>query len=213
MEKYKDVIEALSANRMNVYTAENREEAKAIALSLINNGNSVASGGSVTLDQCGILEAVKATGEYNYIDRYAPNVTPENRRAVFLESARCDVYLTSCNAITRTGELYNVDGNSNRVSAIAYGPEKVIAVVGVNKIVDTLEDAVLRVKTVAAPLNAKRLSCDTYCREAGRCVSCDGVMGAGCKSKGRICCNYLVSGFQRHPGRINIILVNEELGY
>lgn len=209
MEK---AVSGLKSNRMNVYIAENRDEARRIVLSLIPEGSSVASGGSVTLDQCGILDALRADNKYNFIDRYAPNVTKENRDEIFRVSAASDVYLTGANAIISDGRLYNVDGNSNRVAAIAYGPKKVIAVAGVNKIVPDLDAAIMRVKTSAAPKNAVRLGLNTYCASTGKCVDCSSDIGSGCKSPERICCNYLISGYQRHAGRINVVIVLEDLG-
>ena len=111
----------------------------------------------------------------------------------------------SSNAVTEEGELYNVDGNSNRVAALAYGPDSVIVVAGCNKIVPDIAAAVERVKKIAAPVNATRLHCSTPCAKTGECMNCH--------SDGRICCNYLVSAQQRHQDRIKVILVGEELGY
>ena len=121
---------------------------------------------------------------------------------------------TSCK--TENGELYNVDGNSNRVACIAYGPESVIVVAGVNKIVENLDKAIERVKTICAPLNTKRLDCQTFCNTKGSCVSLESdksYMCDGCGSDARICCNYLVSARQRKKDRIKVILINEKLGY
>ena len=115
--------------------------------------------------------------------------------------------------MTERGELYNVDGFANRVAAIANGPKKVIMVVGINKIVPDLDAAIRRVKTIAAPLNTKRLNCDTYCYHTGVCMGLEGGMTDGCNAPGRICCNYLVSAHQRHPDRITVILVGEPCGY
>ncbi|MBO5928730.1 MAG: LUD domain-containing protein, partial [Clostridia bacterium] len=116
--------------------------------------------------------------------------------------------------ITKNGELYNVDGNGNRVAALCYGPKKVILVVGCNKIVDDLPAAVKRVKTVAAPLNARRLHCQTPCAETGHCLCPDSLSSMdGCASPGRICGMGVVTGRQRNKGRIHVILVGESLGY
>ena len=116
-----------------------------------------------------------------------------------------DCYLTSCNAVTEQGELYNVDGNANRVAAMTYGPKSVICVVGYNKIVPNLEAAVARVEQVAAPANAVRLHRKTPCTVTGRCEDCH--------SPDRICCTTVIHRQQRVPGRIKVILVGEELGY
>ncbi len=214
MMNIENVMEALRRNKMDAYFVNNKEEARALVLSLIPQGATCASGGSVTLNQAGILEAVMR-GNYNYIDRYDPALTDEGREEAVRKAHFADVYLTGANAITENGELYNVDGNSNRISAIAHGPKSVIVVAGKNKIVKDLEEAVLRVKTVAAPQNCKRLNCATPCAKTGHCISLDtdSDMPNGCASPARICCNYLVSAQQRHASRIKVILVDEGLGY
>jgi L-lactate utilization protein LutB len=214
MMHIKKTIEALRAHNMDVYLAKDKGEAKKIALSLIPEGATCASGGSVTLDETGIIEELKS-GKYVYIDRYIPTLTPEERVAAMKRALTADYYFMSANAITENGELYNVDGNSNRVAALLYGTGSVIVVAGKNKIVKDLEAATLRVKTVAAPKNAARLNCATPCAKTGHCISLDrgGDMADGCSSPARICCNFVVSAQQRHPSRIKVILVEEELGY
>ena len=122
----------------------------------------------------------------------------------------------SSNALTLKGELYNVDGNSNRVAALLYGPESVIVVCGVNKIVENIDEAVKRVKTIAAPKNTVRLHTGSYCENRGECMSLENegsFMCDGCKGAGRICCNYVVSAQQRHKDRIKVVIVDENLGY
>lgn len=204
-------IANLEKNRMNVRVAENKEEALKILEQLLPIGGSVTHGGSVTLSECGVPQLLK-NGNYEYLDRTAV----ANPMEVYQKGYGADVFLTSANAITENGELYNVDGNSNRISAICFGPKKVIVLAGVNKIVASLDDAIYRVKTVAAPLNAKRLSCDTYCAKFGKCVSLekkDATMTDGCGAEKRICRNYLISSAQRDPERITVILIKENLGY
>ncbi len=205
-EQIKKTMEALSKNNMKPYFAETKEEAKELALSLIAKGSSVTNGGGETLNEIGLLRAVKE-GDYEYLDR---SVNPEAMRDAFF----ADVYLSSTNAVTEDGLLYNVDGNSNRVAALAFGPKEVIIIVGKNKLVKNLQEATDRVRKIAAPKNTKRLNCETYCKETGHCVLEDGnEMGYGCKSAGRICCNFLVSGQQRFKDRTKVIIVNEDLGY
>ena len=131
---------------------------------------------------------------------------------VFRRAFFADYYVCSSNAVTETGELYNVDGKGNRVACLCYGPTNVIVIVGRNKIVHSLDDAVRRVKTIAAPANVRRVGVDTYCQSKGICNGIDGCMTDGCRGE-RICSSFVVSGFQRVRGRINVILVNEELGY
>lgn len=207
-------IENLKKNNMETFLVKTKEEAKALALSLIPEGAVCASGGSVTLKECAIVEAIKM-GNYTYLDRNDPNLSNEEKEQMVLRAQTCDVYLSSSNAITEDGELYNVDGNSNRVSNLLFGPKNVIIVAGTNKIVKDLDEAVYRVKTIAAPLNCKRLGCDTYCAKEGKCVSLvsSGNMPKGCNSDGRICVNYTVMSRQRKKDRVKIILVEQDLGY
>lgn len=207
-------IENLKKNNMETFLVKTKEEAKALALSLIPEGAVCASGGSVTLKECAIVEAIKM-GNYTYLDRNDPNLSNEEKEQMVLRAQTCDVYLSSSNAITEDGELYNVDGNSNRVSNLLFGPKNVIIVAGTNKIVKDLDEAVYRVKTIAAPLNCKRLGCDTYCAKEGKCVSLvfGGNMPKGCNSDGRICVNYTVMSRQRKKDRVKIILVEQDLGY
>ena len=214
MTNIEKTIEALRAHRMEVHYVQTPEEAKELALSLIPEGSSCANGGSVTLAQTGILEALKA-GNYHYIDRMDPTFTQEQKEEAMRAAFSTDFYLASANAITENGELYNVDGNSNRVAAMIYGAKNVIIVAGINKIVKDLDEAVLRVKTIAAPQNAVRLSCNTPCAKLGHCISLErnGGMTDGCKTPARICANFTVMAYQRHVNRIKVILVGTELGY
>ncbi len=211
-ESMQRTIENLRKNRFAVDYVATKEEVVPLIRSLIPAGATVATGGSVSLAEAGVNDLL-ASGDYVYLNRMAPDLTPQQRQAVTLDGNRADVYLCSSNAVTEQGELYNVDGNCNRIAAIAFGPASVILVVGCNKLVPDLPAAVRRVKTVAAPRNTKRLQCDTYCRQTGVCMGLEGEMTDGCHSPGRICCNYLVSGQQRVPERIRVILVGEVLGY
>lgn len=212
METIQKVMNNLRKNRIAVDYVHTKEEVLPLVKSLIPVGSSVAAGGSKSLAETGVMELLKS-GDYRFLDRMAPELTPEERQQVTLAGGQADVYLCSSNAITEAGELYNVDGNCNRISAIAFGPKQVIMVVGVNKIVPDLDAAVRRVKTIAAPLNTKRLNCDTYCQKTGVCMGLDGGMTDGCASPARICCNYLISAQQRVPDRIRVILVGESLGF
>ena len=202
----------LEKNNMNAFYVETKEEVIPLIETLVNEGATVAVGGSVTLGELGILDYLRG-GKYTFYDRFTPGYTQEQIDEVFIKSMGVDAYFCSTNAVTEEGELYNVDGYANRVAAIAYGPKKVIMLVGVNKIVPTLDDAIKRVKTVAAPKNAVRLSCKTFCAVKGHCVDMEGGIGKGCDSPERLCRSYLVSSKQKHAGRINVILINEALGY
>ena len=205
-------MDALRRNNMAAYYVETAAEVPALVASLLNKGDTVAVGGSVTLDQTGVMDLLRS-GDYRFLDRYEEGLTREEITRIFKESFFADAYVCSSNAVTERGELYNVDGNSNRIAAIAFGPTSVILVVGVQKLVPNLEAAKERVKAVAAPRNAKRLSCDTYCANSGVCAGLYDGMTVGCGTDARICCNYLVSAKQRHKDRIKVVFVGEEVGY
>lgn len=214
MKVIEKTLNNLKRNNMLGFYCEAKEEALQKVMEFINEGDTVTNGGSETLKEVGVIEAVK-NGNFNYVDRSLAQ-SKEEAEELMREAYFADVYLTSSNAVTQHGELYNVDGNSNRVSAILYGPKSVIVVCGFNKIVKNFDEAVYRVKTKAAPPNTKRLHTGAYCEAAGECLSCgsDGsFMCDGCRGDGRICCNYVVCAQQRHKERIKVIIVGEELGY
>lgn len=205
--------ENLRKNNIEAYIAEDCADAVAVVESLMKEGDTISCGGSVSLAESGVLDLMKS-GKYNFLDRSA---APDRDavEAIYRAAFSADVFLTSANAVTENGEIYNVDGNSNRVAAICYGPKSVIFVVGCNKIVRNIDEAVQRVKCYAAPPNADRLGCDTPCAKTGECVSVrvKGDMPSGCYNEGRICCNYVVSAWQRKKGRMKVVLVKEELGF
>lgn len=206
-------MQNLEKNGIKPYFVENKDEVVPLVKTLINNGESVSCGGSVTLDETGV-KALMQNGDYDFIDR--TGLQGEELRQSYIKTFGCDTFFTSSNAVTENGELYNVDGNSNRVACIVYGPRQVIMIVGVNKIVKEIDEAIYRVKTVCAPMNTQRLDVKTPCNKTGKCISlskenpylCD-----GCGGDNRICCNYVVSAKQRHKNRIKVIIVNENLGY
>ena len=209
----KKVMANLEKNNMKPYFVETTQEVVPLITTLIAAGDSVSPGGSETLPDIGVIEMIQ-TGNYDYIDR--SGLEGEELRQSYIRAFGCDTYLTSVNAVTENGELYNVDGNSNRVACIVYGPRQVIAVVGINKIVADINEAIQRVKTTAAPPNTRRLSCQTPCAVTGKCISLNKenpLICDGCQSPQRICCNYVVSAKQRHKDRIKVIIVNENLGY
>ncbi len=215
MTRVEKTMEELRKNNMPAYFAATKAEAVEKVKELMNEGETVTHGGSVTLAECGITELLK-NGDYNYLDRSVPGLTREQVQEIYRKAFSCDTYLTSANAITENGMLFNTDGNSNRVAAIVFGPKSVIVVAGYNKIVKDLDEAFLRLRTVASPKNTQRLNCATYCAKTGKCVSMndpDAQLGDGCKSEQRICCSYVVSAYQRVKDRIKVIIVGEELGY
>lgn len=206
------VIDKLHKNNMQGFYVETAADVPSQVAQLLHEGDTVAVGGSMTLEQCGVLTLLRG-GNYRFLDRYAKGLTPEQVQGIYRASFDADAYLCSANAVTMQGELYNVDGNSNRVAAICYGPRSVILVIGCNKIVPDIPAAIARVKQYAAPANAIRLGCETYCAKTGVCKGLNGAMTDGCAGDARICCSYVVSAHQRVPGRIKVILVGEPLGY
>ena len=194
------VIKGLESRNMAGYYAASREEAKAIALSLIDEGASVTMGGAMSAHEIGLVDALKA-GNYRFIDRDAC----EDKRQAMLLAYDADVFLSSANAITEDGVMINIDGNANRVSAICQGPKKVVFIVGMNKVCPDVDSAMKRARNVAAPINAQRFGLNTPCAKTGACMDC--------KSPDTICCQFLMTRFSRHKGRIHVILVNDSLGF
>ena len=175
-KRIEKTMKALEKNKMkSLFTAENRQQALELVKELLQPGQTVACGGSVTLDECGILQLLRS-GDYHFLDRSAPGLTPEQSKGMLKQAFLADVYLLSANAITENGELYNVDGRFfNRAAALAFGPDSVTVVAGYNKIVADLPAAVERVKKIAAPANATRLHCKTPCAAVGECMDCHSV--------------------------------------
>lgn len=213
--KIDKVIQNLKRNKMDAYYCDTKEDACALVKTLVHKCDVISSGGSVTLKQTGVYDIITSS-DYNYLDRSRPGISREEVEEVYRKTFGADAFFTSTNAVTENGELYNVDGNSNRVAAILYGPKSVVVVCGINKIVKNIDEAVKRVKTKAAPPNTVRLNIDTYCSKTGECVSLkneNAELCSGCNSDGRICCNYVVCAQQRHVGRIKVIIIGEEYGY
>ncbi len=206
----------LEKNRMQPIFAETKDDAVQIVKDMLFDGCVITAGGSVSVKECGIDKIINDP-RYNFRDRSKAGITPDEQQECFKASIGADFFFTSSNAITENGELLNVDGFANRISSIAFGPKKVVMIVGVNKIVPDLKSAFLRVKKVAAPKNCVRLGLDNPCAKLGHCVSLlnspDPDFADGCNCDTRICCDYLVSALQRQKDRITVILVNESLGY
>ena len=196
----KKVIKGLESRQMSGYYAANKEEALKIALSLIPEGSTVTMGGAMSAHEIG-LPAALAEGNYNFIDRDKM----DDKRAAMLAAYDADFFLASANAMTEDGVIINIDGNANRVSAIAQGPRHVIFIVGMNKICDDVDGALKRARNVAAPINAQRFGLNTPCSKTGSCMDC--------KTPDTICCQFLVTRYSKHPGRIHVILVNDFLGF
>jgi len=194
------IIKNLASRNMTGYYAGSREEALQLALSLIPEGSTVSMGGAMSAHEIGLVDALKK-GNYQFIDRDQY----EDKRKAMLLAYDADVFLSSVNAMTEDGVLVNIDGNSNRVSAIAQGPKKVIFIVGMNKVCDDVDCALKRARNVAAPINAQRFGISTPCAKTGSCMDC--------KSPDTICCQFLITRYSRHKDRIHVILVNDYLGF
>ena len=197
------IIKGLESRNMNGYFTETKEEALQKALSLIPEGSSIGWGGSVSIQEIGLKQAV-LEGSYKVFNRDTCT-TAEEKREVELKTFGADYFLCSTNAITEDGILVNIDGNANRVAAIAYGPLHVIMIVGMNKVAKDEEHAMLRARNTAAPINTQRFPIIVPCKETGSC--------ANCKSRETICCQFLTTRYSRHAERIHVILVNEDLGF
>ena len=194
------VIKGLKSRNMTGYYAATKEEALKQVMDLIPEGGTVTMGGCMSAHEIGAVEALKA-GNYNFIDRDEY----EDKRKAMLLAYDADVFLSIANAMTDDGILVNIDGNANRVSCIAQGPKKVVFIVSLNKVMSDLDSAMKRARNVAAPANAQRFNIDTPCKKTGKCFDC--------KSPTTICCQMLITRYSMHPGRINVVLVNDELGF
>lgn len=193
------VIKGLQSRNMTGYYAEDKEAALKQALELIEENSTISMGGCMSAHEIGLVQALQE-GNYQYLDR-----SKMEPREGLLAAYDSDVFLSSANAMTSDGILVNIDGNSNRVSCIAQGPKKVIFIVGINKVCADLDSAMKRARNVAAPTNAQRFDVKTPCKETGKCFDC--------KSPDTICCQFLITRYSRHTGRIHVILVNDNLGF
>lgn len=201
----KTIIKGLEKRNMEGVFCETKEDALSKALSYIEEGSSVTWGGSMSIEEIGLMDAVK-NGNYKVIDRsVAKNY--EKQREIFSKAVLADYYLMSSNAITLDGELINIDGTGNRVACLTYGPKNVIMIVGMNKVVNDVEDGIKRVRNFASPPNTLRLGLKTPCSMTGRCGDC---YGDTC-----ICSQIVVTRRQSAmmKDRVKVILVGESLGY
>lgn len=196
------LVKNLKNRHFEAYYCPTKEEALAKALELIPKGASVGWGGVMSAAQIGLLDAVRQ-GDYRAIDRERCT-TPEEKQQAAKDAMFADVFLTSANGLSLDGEMVNIDGQGNRVAAIVYGPKEVLVIAGMNKVTDTLEDAITRARTVAAPLNQQRFLLNNPCTVTGTC--------ADCKSETCICNQILITRHCRPVGRIKFILVGEDLG-
>ena len=198
----KILVKNLQSRHFEAYYCADKEEALKKALELIPEGASVGWGGAMSCEQIGLMDALKA-GNYREMDRSLAE-TPEEREQMMHDMLRADVFLTGANGLSLDGQMVNIDGLGNRVAAIVYGPKNIIVVAGMNKVEDTLEAAVTRARTVAAPSNNQRFDNDNPCSVTGTC--------GNCKNVACICNHIVVTRHCRPAGRIKFILVGEDLG-
>lgn len=198
------IIKNLEKRNMEGYFAETKEEAVRIIMErFLTPGTSVCFGGSMTLKESGLMDAIEQSDCIVY-DRTTAK-TPEEMRDMKAKMINSDYFLMSTNAITIDGELVNIDGFANRVSFLCYGPEHVIVLAGMNKVVSGVEDGVRRVRDVASPPNTVRLNKNTPCAVTGRC--------GDCYREDCICSQLVITRRSGVKNRIKVILVAEELGY
>ena len=197
------LIKSLNRRNMEACYCPTAEEAVKKVSELIADGSSVTWGGTMTVRDLGIPEALKKRGTLEVLDRDLVE-TPEEKQAMYLRAFSTDVYLTSANAISEDGVIVNIDGNGNRVAAITWGPKKVIFVVGLNKVAQTVEAALSRVRGTASPINAARFDINTPCHVDGVCHNCNSPESI---------CNYVHFLRNSPRGRHTVVLVGEDLGY
>lgn len=195
------VVEALKKRHFDAYYCQTAKEAVAQVLDLIPEGDVVAWGGSMTMQETGILDAVKE--RYEVIDRAAA-ADREEATAMMRRALTSDTFLMSSNAVTEDGQLLNIDGTGNRCAALIFGPKSVIVVAGMNKVVKTVADAESRARNIAAPMNAQRFGISTPCSSTGAC--------ADCISPDCICANMVRTRISKPAGKIKVVLVGEDYG-
>ncbi|MFC1874312.1 lactate utilization protein [Chloroflexota bacterium] len=210
MEWYKEelarkLIESLEKNNISGFYVGTGEEALEKLLGLIPTGSKVGHGGSLTLEQIGAIEALRK-GNYDFMDRRRPGISEEEHHRLRKESLFADVFLMSTNALTMDGKLVNIDGIGNRLAALIFGPNKVIIIAGINKVVPDMDAAINRIKNYVAPIHARRGDRPLPCAKTGNCINCHAPERF---------CNALVTiehQYQRNKDRITVIIVGEELG-
>ena len=201
------VVEALQKRHFEAYFCKSKEDALKQALELIPHNHTISWGGSMSISEIGLTSALKSNN-YNIIDRDSAK-NPEEKKELTRNALFADTFLLSANAISEDGQLVNIDGTGNRIAALAFGPSNVIVIAGMNKVVKTLDDAVERARTIAAPVNMQRINAmaekETPCVYSGAC--------ADCLSADSICSQIVITRLCKPAEKITVLLVNEELGY
>ena len=198
------MIKNFKKRNIDAFYCEDSASAVALAMEFMKDGGTVGKGGTETIREVGLLDAVKSAEHLTFIDRELAK-TPEEKKQIYFQTLQCDYFLMSSNAITVDGELINIDGNGNRVACLIYGPENVIVIAGMNKVVEDVDAGIARIGNFAAPANAARLETRTPCATLGHC--------GDCHSQDCMCAQIVITRHSRHDGRIKVILVGEELGF
>ena len=196
------VAEALRRRRFEAHYVSTAQEALDLALTLIPKDRTVSWGGTVTAAQIGLMDRLHQ-GDYQLIDRDTGK-TPEEKQALMRQALTCGTFIMSSNAISKDGQLVNIDGMGNRVAAMCYGPRQVVVIAGMNKVLGTLDNAIARARNIAAPANAQRFGIKTPCGLTGQC--------GDCTSPDCICSYVVVTRNSMVHERIKVILVGEDLG-
>ncbi len=203
-----DVKEALNANNFDAVVVDNAMEAKTRVLEKMipeTGAKSISWGGSLTFIATGIYDAVKESDDLKVLDTFAKGLTAEEMQERRRQSLLVDLFITGSNAVTETGQLVNLDMFGNRIGAITFGPKHVIILVGRNKIVTDLDEAMFRIKNYAAPVNTMRLGKKTPCSKTSYCEEC--------KSPDRICNTWTITEKSFPKGRVKVVLINEDMGF
>jgi len=203
-EEIEKLIKSLRKRNIAGYFVNNEKELAELIRELVPEGSTVGCRDSVTLEQTGIFELLR-NGNYSFYDKHKPGLAKDEKRELYLKNFSADTFITGTNAITRDGKIFNIDGNGSRVAPMIYGPRQVIIVIGTNKIVDTVDEAIERTRQIAAPQDAKRLNKETPCTKLDRCIDCD--------HEQRICNDFVLITGQFSEDRIKVIIVDKELGY
>lgn len=210
------VIAALHKNNMEGIYLPSINDIVGTVKNMLFDGCVITAGGSVSLKESGVWDLINRDC-YNFLDRTRAGITEAEKQEAFKASIGADFFFCSTNALTENGELINVDGFANRISAISFAPKKVILVVGANKIVKDINEGFLRVKKIAAPKNCERLNIDAPCRKLGHCVSLlktdTPAITDGCDYDRRICRTYQITSKQPANNRITVLICGENLGY
>lgn len=208
IEKFNDlrikrVCENLKKRNMNPYYCKNVDELIETVTKLLDGCKTAASGGSVTITDSGIADLLRAKSDIDFLDRKECKDAEETKK-LYHEMFNADIYFMSTSAITEDGELFNIDGTGNRLAALIYGPKKVVIVAGVNKLVSTVDEAILRTRSISAPMNAMRLNTNTPCTQDGLCHDC--------QSPESICSQFVLTRRSLDPDRIHVVLVDQSYG-